>query len=293
MVEKPGAIVGATSAEIEARVRDNLPLVGHLVREVLFRLPQHIGRDELTSAGMLALTLSARHFDAERGVPFGSYASQRIRGALLDELRGMDWAPRSLRRTAREARDVQDQLTAALGRSPSKAEHAAALGVSVTELDQVQSKVARAGTTSLDALPVYAGSDSIADKTAGPEALLLQREQLGYLHDAIEELPDRLRHIITEHFYGQRQFDDIARDLGVTASRVSQLYAEALRTIRDGMNAQLDPAATDTTPLSNAATTRRNAYREAIAQRSTLTDRLALTTPTADMHNKSRFAAVA
>jgi RNA polymerase sigma factor FliA len=293
MVETPAATVAAASADIEARVRDNLPLVGHIVREMLSKLPQHISRDELTSAGMLALTLSAQHFDAERGVPFASYAGQRIRGALVDELRGMDWAPRSLRRTAREARDVQDQLTAALGRSPSKAEHAAALGISVGELDQAQSKVARAGTTSLDALPVYAGSDSIADKTAGPEALLLQREQLGYLHDAIEELPDRLRHIITEHFFGQRRFDDIAGDLGVTGSRVSQLYAEALRTIRDGMNAQLDPAATDSAPLSNAATTRRNAYRDAIAQRSTLTDRLALTTPTADMHRKPSFAAVA
>jgi RNA polymerase sigma factor for flagellar operon FliA len=293
MVAPPAPHVVATQAEVEQRVRDNIPLVGYLVREKLRRLPPHVRREELMSAGLLALTLSAQQFDPDRGVSFASYASRRISGALLDELRGTDWAPRSVRRAARETHAVREQLTAALGRAPTKAEHAAALGISVADLDAAQDDTARAATTSLEALTPYAGAAAMADDTAGPEQLLLQREQLGYLHDAIAELPERLRHVITEHFFAQRQFVDIATELGVTASRVSQLYTEALRMIRDGMDAHLNPQLIDPAALSKRAAKRQIAYRDAIAQRSTLAGRLALTTPTADLRRDARLAVVA
>ncbi len=285
--------VAATQAEVEQRVRDNIPLVGYLVRERLATLPPHVRREELMSAGLLALTVSAQHFDPDRGVSFHSYASRRIRGALLDELRNIDWAPRSVRRVARETHAVHEQLTAALGRAPTKAELGAALGISVGELDAAQDDTARAATTSLEALAPHTGAAAMADDTAGPEQLLLQREQLGYLHDAIAELPERLRHIITGHFFAQRQFEDIAGELGVTPSRVSQLYAQALRMIRDGLNAHLNPQLSDTTALSKPAARRQLAYRDAIAQRSTLADRLALTTPNADLRRDAGLAVVA
>jgi RNA polymerase sigma factor for flagellar operon FliA len=92
--------LGPTSAAVTELVEQNLPLVGHLVREILAKVPAHVRRDDLTSAAMMALTLAAQGFDAERGVPFARYAAIRIRGALVDELRGMDWAARSVR-TAR------------------------------------------------------------------------------------------------------------------------------------------------------------------------------------------------
>ena len=85
------------SAAIEVLVRGHLPLVGHLVREMLGRLPAHVSREDLVSAGMAALATAARSFDPTRGTPFGSFATTRIRGALLDELRGLDWASRSVR----------------------------------------------------------------------------------------------------------------------------------------------------------------------------------------------------
>src|SRR5690242_10103532 len=169
----PEPHVLATPAEIEQRVRDNIALVGHLVRERLATLPPHVRREDLMSAGLLALTVSAQHFDPDRGASFHSYASRRIRGALLDELRSIDWAPRSVRRAARETHAVHEQLAAALGRAPTKAEHAAALGISVAELDAVQDDTARATAMSLEALAAHAGAADMADDKAGPEQLLL------------------------------------------------------------------------------------------------------------------------
>ncbi|HJQ42732.1 MAG TPA: sigma factor, partial [Jatrophihabitantaceae bacterium] len=98
----------------------HLPLVGHIVREVLGRVPAHVNRDDLMSAGMLALTLAAKSFDPTRGVPFTSFAGIRIRGALTDELRSMDWASRAVRGRAREVESARESLTAALGRTPPR-----------------------------------------------------------------------------------------------------------------------------------------------------------------------------
>jgi RNA polymerase sigma factor for flagellar operon FliA len=118
------------------------------------------------------------------------------------------------------------------------------------------------------------------------------REQLGYLHDAIAELPERLRFVVTSYFFEQRQMSDIAAELGVTESRISQLRAEALGMLRDGMNAQLDPSAVDTgTKRSGRAAATRAAYFSAIADRSSLESRLAMSTPRGEMRPGAGVAA--
>src|SRR5688572_3228902 len=119
---------------VDELVRSHLPLVGHLVREMLSRLPSHVSREDLVSAGMAALASAAKNFDAERGIPFGGFATTRIRGALLDELRGLDWASRSVRSRARRLDNAQQQLTATLGRTPTPAELAEAMGVAIDEI---------------------------------------------------------------------------------------------------------------------------------------------------------------
>src|SRR4051794_29782939 len=86
------------SAETEAMIVEHMPLVGHIVRETMARVPSHVNRDDLTSAGLTALVMAASAFDAERGVPFNRYAATRVRGAIVDELRSIDWASRSVRR---------------------------------------------------------------------------------------------------------------------------------------------------------------------------------------------------
>lgn len=267
-------------ADVESLVTANVALVGHLVREVLGRVPAHVSKDDLTSAGLTALVSAARGFDPSRGTPFGRFAAVRIRGALLDELRSLDWASRSVRHQARRVDAVQQELTAALGRTPSPDELAAALGVGRAELDTLEDDVARAVVLSLQGFAdTGAFEDMLPEDGASPEDLLLHRERLGYLRDAIAELPDRLRTVVTGYFLEERPMAEIAAELGVTESRVSQLRAEALALLKDGINAQLDPETVAAPERPDGCVARRRAsYYAAVAARGDLTSRLAGTT---------------
>jgi RNA polymerase sigma factor FliA len=266
-----------TPAEIEALVSANLALVGHLVREVHNRVPAHVSRDDLTSAGLYALTLSAKSFDPTLGVPFARFAAIRIRGALTDELRTMDWASRGVRGKARELNTVRTELTHSIGREPSRPEVAEAMGMSLAELSHLESDVHRAGLVSLQALPVEDGAASVASIDESPEDLLVRREQIGFLRDAVVELPEKLRFVVEEYFFGQRRMADIAVHLGVTESRVSQLRSEALVLLRAAMNHSEDRP-TDPTPRRSRAAAARDAYTASVATRSSLAGRLAATT---------------
>ncbi|HEY3736871.1 MAG TPA: sigma-70 family RNA polymerase sigma factor [Jatrophihabitans sp.] len=267
-----------TVPSVDELVREHLPLVGHLVRELLNRLPAHVNRDDLTSAGMYALVTSAKGFDASRGVPFGRFAAIRIRGALTDELRTMDWASRAVRGKAREIDATRNELAAALGRTPRKDEIASTMGVSVSDLDAVDADVQRAAVLSIQGLTENDGADLLPTTDAGPEGLLLRREQIGLLHDGIAELPDRLRTVVEQYFFEQRKMIDIAEDLGVTESRVSQLRSEALAMLRDGLRAQDDEFVAQDEVSSRKRKNAREAYSAAIAARSTLAGRLEATT---------------
>jgi RNA polymerase sigma factor FliA len=276
---QPGSTRPAsTRCQVTALVEDHVSLVDHLVSERMAKVPPHVSRDELTSAAMMALVLAARSFDPERGVPFAHFASIRIRGAMTDELRGMDWATRSVRSRAREVDSARNQLTVVLDRTPQSTEVAQALQVSTRELAILQADIARASVLSLQDLAPGAAGELSAELSDGPESLIVQREQLGYLHDAIAELPDRLRRVISAYFFEQRQMRDIGAEFGVTQARASQLCTEALRMLRDGMNSQLDPAAVRTSIQSKKTAAVRRAYFDAIATRSSLRDRLSKST---------------
>jgi RNA polymerase sigma factor for flagellar operon FliA len=273
----PDISSGHRASHVEDLVRQHLPLVGHLVREVKNRIPAHVHRDELVSAAMFALATSARGFDPTLGVPFARFASIRIRGALTDELRSMDWASRAVRGKAREVDATRHDLIQNLGRTPSDGETARTMGISTTELAAIESDVYRAATVSLHAISPDSGAEVLPAHTEGPETLLLRREQLGYLRDAVAELPERLNIVVEQYFFQQRKMTDIATDLGVTESRVSQLRSEALALLREGMRAADDTAL----PLTAAGTGRnaaRRMYGAAVATRSTLAGRLAATT---------------
>jgi RNA polymerase sigma factor for flagellar operon FliA len=264
-------------------VENNLSLVSRLVRERLATLPGHVRGDELMSAGRMALVLSAQNYDPHRGVPFTCFAATRIRGAILDELRGMDWASRSVRSRARDAESVRGQLTSIMDRAPRNDEVATAMQVTSGQLAALQSDLARANVVSLQHCANGDEADVASEESAGPESLVLQREKLGYLHDSIAELPQRLRLIVVAYFFDQRQMSDIAAELGVTAARISQLCAEALRQLRDGMNSQLDPAAVGKVTQSTRSAAVRTAYFGAIASRGTIASRLAMSTSRGDM----------
>ena len=269
----------SSAAEVDVLVRTHLPLVGHLVRELLGRVPAHVSRDDLISAGSFALVTSAQGFDASRGVPFARFAAIRIRGALTDELRTMDWASRAVRGKAREMDTVRNTLASALGRSPSRTEVAKTMGVGVSELDAVDADVQRAAVLSLHALTSDEGTElPLPAKGDGPENLLLNRERIGYLRDAIAELPERPRTVIEEYFFENRKMVEIAADLGVTESRVSQLRSEALVLLREAMNSVENdlPAVHIESARGRAGV--RQAYCASVASRSTMASRLAATT---------------
>ncbi len=264
-----------TNPSDDELVRQHLPLVGHLVRETMARVPAHVNRDDLTSAGLAALVQAARSYDAERGVSFSRYASTRVRGAILDELRSIDWASRSVRRRAREVDEVRNGLATQLGRMPNDTEVAATLGVGVNEIAANQEDVSRAVVMSLQGFGETPIDDLLASHIPGPEDLIEHREKVAYLKDAVAELPERLRTVVEDYFYGERPMAEIAAELGVTESRVSQMRAEALVLLKDALNSALEPQmVTPHARPNGCAARRRDAYFAAVAAHRSYASRL-------------------
>jgi RNA polymerase sigma factor for flagellar operon FliA len=256
------------SAETEAMIVEHMPLVGHIVRETMARVPSHVDRDDLTSAGLTALVMAASAFDAERGVPFNRYAATRVRGAIVDELRSIDWASRSVRRRSRELDATRSQLANVLGRAATPAEVAQAAGVTVGEVAANDDDVARAQVLSLHASEDDAIGERLVSKSPDPLASVMHKEQLTYLVEAIAELPERLRLVVEQYFLAERPMAEIAATLGVTESRISQLRAEALVLLRDALNHELDPEMVKPSDKpAGCATKRRESYFAAVADR--------------------------
>jgi len=274
------ATAGTQANDETQLVTDHLPLVNHVVHDMLGRLPQHVSRDDLISAGMLGLAQAARTYDPTHGVPFDRHAANRIRGALLDELRAIDWASRSVRANARRLTSADEQLTSQLGRTPTPAELAGELGITRTEVNKLVNDVHRA--TVLNYESVIADGDAedlLPTDQATPEQTLLTREHHAYLRDAIAALPERLRTVITGYFYDERPMQALAEELGVTESRISQLRAEALILLRDGLNTHLNPERIDLERRPDGrAAKRKAAYYADIATQSNYHTRLS--TPT-------------
>jgi RNA polymerase sigma factor for flagellar operon FliA len=259
----------AATVSADELISQHLPLVAHVVRETMGRVPGHVNRDDLTSAGMMALVQAQRGYDATRGVPFASYATTRIRGAVLDELRSVDWASRSVRRRARDLDETRNQLATALGRIPTHAEVASTLGLSADEVARNEDDIARAQVLSIQ------GSSEDSDlehlmPTAGPtpEQIVMDRERLTYMVEAVAELPERLRTVVEQYFLAERPMAEIAAELGVTESRVSQIRAEALILLRGAMDRALEPElVVETGKNTGCVARRRESYYSAVAAR--------------------------
>ncbi len=259
----------STTPSVDDLVLANLPLVGYAVSELLHRVPPSVSRDELASAGHLALVLAARAYDPTTGVPFARYASLRIRGALVDELRSMDWASRGARHRVRELASTSERLTASLGRAPSRQELAGAMGTDVTAVDRAAQETARR-VLSIDAgdVPV---AEMVRDDAPNPEEALLAAERTHWLRAAVVTLPDRLRVVVEGVFLQDRSVAELAEELGVTQSRISQLRTEALSLLRDGLNTHLEPGLIAAAERPDGvAERRRQTYFAAVAARAAL-----------------------
>jgi len=255
------------TATEEELVKRHLPLVNYAVSEIATKVPRHVSREDLVSAGMLGLAQAARSFDPERGIGFERYASNRIRGALLDELRSRDWATRSVRAKARKMAQASEQLTAQLGRMPSNEEVAQAMGLVPQAVDVIAEDVHRAVVLNFEALPIDGNVEEVVMAAKGtPDDTLLERERRSYLVDAVGSLPERLRRVVIGYFFEELPMQVLADELGVTESRISQMRAEALDMLRDGINSQLDPEMVDDdTGKGSRVAKRKAAYYAAIA----------------------------
>ncbi len=264
--------------ELHDLIEAHLPLVRHVVFQVAVHFPRHVDREELATAGALGLVEAARRYDASRGVPFDRFAAQRIRGAILDAVRAADWAPRSVRTLARRLEQVEQRLATELGRVPNPDETAEALGLSREALRRLQDRLFRSVVLALD----YEVSDADEEVTLvdmlsdtqimEPSEELEARELHAYLRDAVDLLPERHRLVIVGYFLEGRKSPDLARLLGVTESRISQLRSEALEMMREGIEAQYR-AVVEPEPTGRVAR-RKAGYAAAIGVASHWHDRL-------------------
>ncbi len=231
--------------ELNQRIEENLPLVKHIVFQVAVHFPRHVDREELARAGALGLVEAARRYDEGRGVPFDRFAAQRIRGAILDAVRAADWAPRSVRTLARKLESVEQRLATQLGRVPNTDEMAEALDMTKMELNRLQDRMFRSVVLALehevtdDSDEDLTLVDVLTDQNSvEPLEELEGRELRAYLRDAVGLLPERHRLVVVGYFLEGRTSQDLARLLGVTESRISQLRSEALLMLKEGIEAQ-------------------------------------------------------
>ncbi|MGY6500756.1 MAG: sigma-70 family RNA polymerase sigma factor [Acidimicrobiales bacterium] len=271
--------MGDTS-ELSQRIERHLPLVKHIVFQVAVHFPRHVDREELARAGALGLVEAARRYDDDRGVPFERFAAQRIRGAILDAVRAADWAPRSVRTLARRLEAAEQRLASQLGRVPSHTEMADELGITRAELDRLQDRMFRSVVLALE----HEVTDDVdedltlVDVLTDPACVepleeLETRELLGYLRDAVDLLPERQRLVVVGYFLEGRTSQDLARFLGVTESRISQLRSEALEMLRDGIETQYR-VEDDDAEISGRVARRKASYASAISSASDWRDRL-------------------
>ncbi len=258
-------------------VKDHLPLVHYAVAELAHRIPGHVSRADLVSAAMLGLAQAARSFDESRGITFDRFAATRIRGALLDELRGRDWASRSVRAKARGLQATTDDLTNSLGRTPTPDEVAKAMNVPAQDVHKLVDDVHRATVLNYESLVLEGSAESfLTADSESPEEAIVARERRAYLMDAVATLPERLRRVVIGCFFEEVSMQELAQELGVSESRISQLRAEALLLLKDGMNSQLDPEQLPAEERPNGRVARRKAaYYAAIAAASDVNTRLA------------------
>lgn len=215
------------------------PLVKFVAGRVAVGLPQSIEQADLVSYGIFGLIDAIDKFDPARGFKFETYAISRIKGAIIDELRSIDWVPRSVRSKARSIESAYSKLENELKRTPEDKEVARELGVSEQELSQSLSQISFVGVVALDEL-LSAGDrgsgttvgDTVADRVNDPVAAFEVDEMKHLLADAINRMPDRERLVLTLYYYEGLTLAEIGDVLGVTESRVCQIHTKAILQLR-------------------------------------------------------------
>ncbi len=229
------------------------PLVKYVAGRLGSGLPAHVEEGDLVSYGLLGLIGAIERFDLDRDIKFETYAIARIKGSIIDELRSMDWVPRSVRARARDIERSIAQLEARLHRAPNDEEIAAHLGISEEEFQDALVEISRSSIAALDELWTGSGSgdpvaliDTIEDPEAPePQAAMAHTEMREALGEAIARLPEREKLVVTLYYYEELTLREIGEVLGVTESRVSQLHTKAILRLKARLGASAPHAAID------------------------------------------------
>jgi len=237
-----------TDAERERVLMEQLPQVRYIARRIHERLPRHVPLEDLVHAGVLGLIDAFSKFDESKHVQFSSYAKFRIRGAILDSLRELDWSPRELRRKGRLVEQTYSQLSGKMGRAPTEHELAQELGLSLREL---QSLLAELDGLELGSLRVESQHDGkeedLTEKVAGapeetPFFSCLRSEMKGLLAQAIGELAEKEQRVLSLYYYEELTMKEVGEVLGIGESRVSQIHSLAMVRLRARLSTLLAPA---------------------------------------------------
>jgi RNA polymerase sigma factor for flagellar operon FliA len=222
-----------------ALVEQYLPLVRAAVGRLAMTLPEHVDHDDLHSAGLIGLLQALRNFDPSCNTSFESYARVRIRGAMLDELRRMDWVPRTVHEKARRLQGVIGELEQKLGQTPTEAQVAKALNISAAEYTDLLNQIRPAAFICLDATCGSDGTEGanlyevVADTSdLGPVEEVSRRELKQVILERLKELPEVQRKVLALYYGEDLHLREIAEVFGLTESRICQIHSQAILSIR-------------------------------------------------------------
>jgi RNA polymerase sigma factor for flagellar operon FliA len=222
----------------EEVLRRHLPLVRRVVQRLAARKPPHIELDDLVSWGIVGLLDAIGKYDPRKEASFATYAQFRIRGAILDHLRSLDWVPRSVRQKASLIEKTSHILEGTLGRPPSEEEIARELGVSLDAYQELLTRVGEMSLFSLEDLGFGSGEErlnlerSYEDGEEDPLGALLTQERVELVTEAIAKLPEREKVVVTLYYHEELTMKEVGAVLGLTESRVSQLHSQAMLRLR-------------------------------------------------------------
>ena len=225
----------------DAMIRQYQPLVRRLAHHMMAKLPASVEVDDLIQVGLIGLSEALVRYEATQGVQFETFATQRIRGAMLDELRENDWMSRGSRKSQKDIEKALRILEHRLGRSPLESEIAAALGLSLTDYQSLLGKVRGTQLVYLEDMARGAEEDDsfldrhVADADADPMSLLRNHRLRESLVNAIKSLPEREQHIMSMYYEQDMNLKEIALVLGVTESRICQLHSQSIARLRAKM----------------------------------------------------------
>ncbi|MCH8179852.1 MAG: RNA polymerase sigma factor FliA [Proteobacteria bacterium] len=223
--------------DLDSMLRHYSPLVRRLAHQMIAKLPANVEIDDLIQVGMIGLSDALSRFDAGQGVQFETFATQRIRGAMLDELRGADWLSRGTRKQQRDIESAVHKLEQKLGRAPQESEIAQEMGMSLGDYQEMLGKVRG---TQLIYLEDMSGEDGdndyldrhVSDEGNDPLSLLEDHRMRSALVDAIKNLPEREQYVMSMYYEQDMNLKEIAAVLGVTESRVCQLHSQSIARLR-------------------------------------------------------------